>query len=129
MTPVIVAPIRASLQIFIGAECRSNFQVAYVDNAAGRLVRTVDLTGRTFRLIIRKDDAGRTVVVDTELPGNGTINVLDGDPSRIAISLSSTLTSSLVPGRHTFSILDKTDAIAGAAAIVALGPCYVEQGI
>ncbi len=128
-TPVIAAPIRVSLQIFIGAECRSNFQVAYVDHGAGRLVRTVDLTGRTFRLIIRKDDTTRAVATDTDLPENGAINVMEGDSSRIAIFLPSTLTTAFGPGRYTFSILDKTDAATGAIALIARGPCYVDHGV
>lgn len=129
MTPVIAAPIRASLQIFIGAECRSNFQIAYVDHGAGKLVRTVNLTGRTFRLVIRKADATRAIVVDTDLPSNGLVGVMENDPSRIAINLPSTFTATFAPGRHTFFIQDKTDAITGAAAIVALGPCYIMEGV
>lgn len=125
-TPVIAAPIRAELQIYIGAECRSNFQVAYVDHGAGQLVRAVDMTGRTFTMTIRKADSARTLLIDTATPGQGTIALLPGDATRIAINLPSTLTATFQPGRYTFSILDVTDAGAGAAALIATGPCTID---
>lgn len=128
-SPIIAAPIRADLQIFIGAECRSNFQIAYVDHGAGKLVRTVDLTGRVFRMLIRKADASRAVLIDTDNPSSGTVGLLDGDPTRIAITLPSTLTTTFAPGRYTFTILDDTDAAGGATALIATGPCFIDYGI
>jgi hypothetical protein len=125
-TPVIAAPIRAELQIFIGAECKSNFQVAYVDQGAGQLVRAVDMSGRTFRMVIRKADATRAVLMDTATPGNGSVGLLAGDSTRIAINLPSSLTDTFARGRYTYTILDKTDEGTGGTALVATGDCFID---
>jgi hypothetical protein len=125
-TPVIAAPIRADLQIFIGAECKSNFQVAYVDPAAGGIVRVVNMAGRSFRMEIRKADSSRTLLINTANGGSGSTGLLAGDTTRIAINLPSTLTATFPAGRYTYSIYDKTDENDGATALVATGACYID---